>query len=73
MTRTAAGIRHVAFGDLSAFEAVFLENGPDVRYLDGGLDDPSRLDPGRDEVAGILGGLIDACDDRTYPFLRHEC
>ena len=54
MTRTAAGIRHVAFGDLSAFEAVFLENGPDVRYLDGGLDDPSRLDPGRDEVAGIL-------------------
>ena len=48
------------------FEAVFLKNGPDVRYLDGGLDDPSRLDPGRDEVAGILGGLIDACDDRTY-------
>jgi GMP synthase (glutamine-hydrolysing) len=72
MSRTAVAIRHIAFEDLGAFEAVFLENGLDVRYLDVGLDDLSRLDPGQDEVAVILGGPIGACDDRTYPFLRHE-
>jgi GMP synthase (glutamine-hydrolysing) len=72
MTPTAVAIRHVAFEDLGAFETVFLENGLNVRYLDVGFDDLSRLDPGQDEVAVILGGPIGACDDRSYPFLRHE-
>jgi len=65
-------IRHLAFEDLGAFEAVFLERGLEVRYFDVGLDDLSRLDPEQDEVAVILGGPIGAYDDRTYPFLHQE-
>jgi GMP synthase (glutamine-hydrolysing) len=72
MARTVVAIRHVAFEDLGAFEAVFLENGLDVRYLDVGRDDLSRLNPGQDEVAVILGGPIGAYDDRIYTFLRQE-
>jgi GMP synthase (glutamine-hydrolysing) len=72
MTRTALAIRHVAFEDLGAFEAVLLESGLAVRYLDAGLDDLDQLDPGQDDVAVILGGPIGAYDDRIYPFLRQE-
>jgi GMP synthase (glutamine-hydrolysing) len=72
MTRTVTAIRHVAFEDLGAFEAVFLEMGMEVLYFDVGLDDLSRLDPGRDEVAVVLGGPIGAYDHRLYPFLSNE-
>ena len=72
MTRTVIAIRHLAFEDLGAFEAVFRESGLDVRYVEAGLDDLSRLDPGADDVAVVLGGPIGACDDRTYPFLKVE-
>ena len=72
MTRTVVAIRHVAFEDLGAFEAVFLESGFDVRYVEAGVDDLGGLDPGDDEIAVILGGPIGACDDRQYPFLKRE-
>jgi GMP synthase (glutamine-hydrolysing) len=72
MTRSVIAIRHVAFEDLGAFEAVFLEMGMEVRYFDIGLDDLSRLDPGRDEVAVVLGGPIGAYDNKIYPFLSRE-
>ena len=72
MTRSVVVIRHLAFEDLGAFETVFLESGLDVRYVEAGLDDLGRLDPGDDDIAVILGGPIGACDDRIYPFLKAE-
>jgi GMP synthase (glutamine-hydrolysing) len=62
----------LAFEDLGAFEAVFLESGLDVRYVDAGVDDLSCLNAGDDDIAVILGGPIGACDDRIYPFLKTE-
>ena len=72
MTRSVVVIRHLAFEDLGAFETVFLESGLDVRYVEAGLDDLGRLDPGDDDIAVILGGPIGACDDRIYPFLNRS-
>jgi GMP synthase (glutamine-hydrolysing) len=72
MTGTVIAIRHLPFEDLGAFEAVFLECGLDVRYVEAGIDDLSRLDPGDDDITVILGGPIGACDDRIYPFLKAE-
>lgn len=72
MTCKVTAIRHLAFEDLGAFEALFLESGLHVQYVEAGLDDLGRLDPGEGEIAVILGGPIGACDDRMYPFLKAE-
>ncbi|MGM0702976.1 MAG: glutamine amidotransferase [Pseudomonadota bacterium] len=70
--KTALALRHIHFEDLGTLEAVLLERGYAVKYLD-----PTCDDLGGSEVQGadlliVLGGPIGACDDARYPFLARE-
>ncbi len=70
--RRAVVIRHVAFEDLGSFAGPLTRLGYRIEYLDAGLDDLSRIDATGADLLVVLGGPINACDDRQYPFLADE-
>src|SRR5438067_127188 len=69
--KTLVAIRHVAFEDLGAFEAVFRDHGYAIHYRDMGLDDPAEIDPATG-ILVVLGGPIGAYEDDKYPFIPGE-
>ena len=70
--RRAVVIRHVAFEDLGSFAGPLARLGYRIEYLDAGLDDLSRIDATGADLLVVLGGPINACDDRQYPFVADE-
>ena len=70
--KRAIAIRHVAFEDVGALAPVLAARGCQTVYLDGGVDDLKRVNPGAGDLLIVLGGPIGAYEDNVYPFLRDE-
>lgn len=70
--KTALAIRHLAFEDLGSFEDVLAEEGFAVRYVEAGHAPLADLDAVTPELIVVLGGLISAYEQDTYPFLHDE-
>jgi GMP synthase (glutamine-hydrolysing) len=69
MNREVLAVRHVYFEDLGTLERVLGERGRLVRYLDVGFARIAALNPLSASLMVILGGPINACDDKRYPTL----
>lgn len=72
MPKSILALRHVAFEDLGGFAAVAERRGYKLRYADAARDDFTAIDPLQPDLVAILGGLIGAYDDDSYPFLIDE-
>jgi GMP synthase (glutamine-hydrolysing) len=70
--KTAIAIRHVAFEDLGTFEDVLRAQEYEIRYLEAGREDLSRVDALEPALLVLLGGPIGANEDDRYPFLSDE-
>ena len=70
MTKTLLAVRHVAFEDLGAFDAVLRDAGYAIRYADMGVDDVAGF--GAPDLLVVLGGPIGVYEGETYPFLAGE-
>lgn len=69
---TALAIRHVAFEDLGTIHGLLRDRYIDVRMLDAGVDDLTKIDPLQADLMIVLGGPISANDEDAYPFLTEE-
>jgi len=68
--KTAIALRHVHFEDVGTLDAVLVEHGYRVQYLDATRD---ALDSAvHADLLIVLGGPISACDACSYPFLESE-
>lgn len=70
--KTAFAIRHLAFEDLGSFEAILLEKGFQLHYLEAGVDDLKDKRLPEADLLCILGGPIGANDEQDYPFINDE-
>jgi GMP synthase (glutamine-hydrolysing) len=70
--KIALAIRHVAFEDVGIFERPLALAGYQLRYLEAGMDDLSRINPLDPELLIVLGGPIGANDEDEYPFIQDE-
>lgn len=72
MLKTAVALRHVAFEDLGAFDAVLTAAGYTVHYYDLGVDALWTLEPVRTDLVVVLGGPVGVYEADRYPFLAEE-
>ena len=70
MTKTLLAIRHVAFEDLGAFDAVLRDADYAIRYAEMGVDDVAAF--GVPDLLVVLGGPIGVYETEAYPFLAGE-
>lgn len=71
MTKTLI-IRHIHFENLGVLEAMLINNGFQIQYVEAPLADFSTLDPTQYNLITILGAPIGAFDESLYPFLAQE-
>lgn len=69
--KSLLAIRHVAFEDLGAFEAVLRDCGYAIRYCEAGLHDITAAESPADLVV-VLGAPIGAYEEDKYPFVVDE-
>jgi len=72
MLKTAVALRHVAFENLGAFEAVLTAAGYRVHYYDVGVHELRALEPAAADLTVVLGGPIGVYETEAYPFLTEE-
>ncbi len=70
MSKSAVGLRHLAFEDLGHFAPVLSADGYDVRYCDVGLDTLAAAAAA--DLLIVLGGPIGVYEENKYPFLAGE-
>jgi GMP synthase (glutamine-hydrolysing) len=72
MKRSAVILRHVAFEDLDALEAVVRDNGFDIRYVETPVERGFQKEALAADLLVVLGGPIGAYEGNRYPFLADE-
>lgn len=72
MKRTAIVFQHVAFEDLGSFEGVLRDHHYEIRMLQAGVDDLSRIAQEEAHLTIALGGPVSVNDEGTFRFLRRE-
>ena len=70
--KTAIALRHIHFEDVGTLDAVLLEQGYQVQYLNPALDALDGPAVRNADLLIVLGGPIGAYDEQIYPFLEGE-
>lgn len=70
--KTLTVIRHVAHERLGYWESIFMSNGYKISYKSAGVDDLRQLDLKSIDLLCILGGPLNAYQDKEHSFLLDE-
>ncbi|MBF0190732.1 MAG: glutamine amidotransferase [Magnetococcales bacterium] len=70
--KTVYAIRHVMFEDLGSFAELARGRGYQIRYVEAGIEDLTRIDPLLPDLLVVLGGPIGVYEEETYPFITAE-
>ncbi|MBF0272727.1 MAG: glutamine amidotransferase [Magnetococcales bacterium] len=70
--KTVYAIRHVMFEDLGSFAELTRGRGYQIRYVEAGIEDLTRIDPLLPDLLVVLGGPIGVYEEETYPFITAE-